>query len=295
MKIDFQSFFKFHFKNSFDPNLLITINCNNPICSRAKEAYSIWGNDFLKHYKNVEIKFVTTLKNVTEPEKTLLCRPRPVNLSYRQMFYNNYRAYSYFYTKTKKDWIFRTTEDVFVHKDNFMRLLENIEKTRANQINNKPIFIAEVVYPSKWVHGGPGWIMNRIAAKIWLDNIKRINHYWELHKYVGDDVIIDEFLRLSNISWDDVHTPLFYGFPITNLTEKILMKKDWNSFEKCPPINTSYPPIRAKVNDVAVWHSGTKSNFAVYHGREIIKTAPNNLYMYYLNSKDGEYTSFCKE
>ena len=293
LKFDFPKFHYFITNPSYDPNLLITINCNNPNCSRAKEAYSIWGENILKTYNNVEIMFVTTFDNVTDPQQTILCRQRQLKIQYRQMFYNNYRAYSHFYFKTNKEYLFRTTEDVFIHQDNFMHLMERIEKENAD--SDKPLFIAEVIFPSKWVHGGPGWIMNRAATKIWLDNTKHMNQYFEFHNVVGDDVIIDEYQRISHIPWENMHTNLFYGFPITNKTEKILKQREWRSFGKCPPINTSFPSMRSKVSDVAVWHSGTSSNFAVLHGREIIEKAPSDLFMYYDQSKYGEFTSFCYE
>ena len=283
----------FNFKiHQYDPNLLITINCNHPNCSRAKESYDIWGHEFLNYYKNVDIKFVTTWNNVTDPSKTILARQKQLEIPYRQMFYNNYKAYTYF-LHTDKEWLFRTTEDVFVHRNNFMKFFEIMVNQEKNK--TKPIFKAEMFFPSHWAHGGPGWIMNRPAVKVWTDNFKHIKNYFEFNDKVGDDVIIDEYIRIAHINPNDMHTNLFYGFPITEETEKKLTNKDWQSFEKCPPINTSQPLERAKVNDVAVWHSGTPSNFAVYNGKNIINNAPNNMFMIYKKTKYLEETTFCYE
>ena len=169
-------------------------------------------------------------------------------------------------------------------------MLKNIETTHSK---NETIFIGEVIFPEKWIHGGPGWIMNRNAVKIWVDNMKHFTNYYEYNKNVGDDVIIDEYQRVAGIKWEDMHTNLFFGFPITDETEEKLKNRHWHLFDSCSPANPSQPMTRAKINDVAVWHSGTASFFTVLHGKEIIGNVPDSLYMFYEKRDNKKMTSIC--
>lgn len=266
------------------PSLFIAIICSNKGCKRAKHSYNDWGKEMLSKYPDVRIKYLTVFENDTERSMTLVSKNKHEKIAYRQLYYDNYKGYSYFMTKTNKDWIFRTTEDVFVHIDNFISLLRKIEI----QNQGRAAFVGEIISTAFFAHGGPGWIMNRNATNIWMREKNHFDAYFNFHYNVGDDVIIDEYQRISMIPKENMHTNLFFGYPITDETQEILTERRWDKFGECPPINPNITE-RARVRDVAVWHSGTASNYAALHGREIIREAPYDLYMI----QQVEETSFC--
>ena len=277
----------------FDPELLITINCNRPDCERAKFAYNIWAKDFLDHYQNTEIKFVTTWNNVTDKDKTILVKDRNNTYLYRQIFYNDFKAFSYFLRNTNKKWMLRTTEDVFIHAQNFMKLLKNLTIERNE---TQPVLVGEVINPPFFVHGGPGWLMNRRGVLGWMNNQNYFRSYYEFHKDAGDDHLTPAYQKFEILSNEEMHTNLFYGFPIPKSTEQLLRNKDWENFRKCPPRRKIVNIVeKCRFKDVAIWHSGTPNNFAVEHAKELLSSAPDNLNMIieYIEEDPQYITDLC--
>jgi hypothetical protein len=89
--------------------------------------------------------------------------------------------------------------------------------------------------------------------KLWTQNKK---YFFDLFNFqylnIGDDVMTDFFRHYLDLDPKNMHTNLFYGFPISDETEEILLDKHWNLFTKCPEPQLNFTD-RAFVRDNAVW------------------------------------------
>ena len=272
-------YFDLEFDLNSSPSLLISINCNNEDCERAFLAYNEWGKELISLYSKIKIIFTTTAPNKNSNFNFFVVKKKEGN--WRQIWYNNLDLYEYFITFTDYDYLFRTTEDVFINSILFV----NYFKTFL-PYNNKYILIGQLLEFREFflLHGGPGWIMNRETVKVILDNKNYFQSIYN-NKYAGDDVFTFDFINFLNLSLKDVHTNKFLGPFISDEIQNKLIEKNF-IFENCRNSSKFYQQPQP-LNEVIVWHSGTKNNFIVENAKSFLPFIPKNLYFH-----SNIYTSY---
>lgn len=261
----------------FDPEVLISLNCNNPNCERAYYNYNKWGLNFMKRFPKSKVILTSTNKSIN-PDIVLEAQYMNEKIWYRQMYYNNYALYRHF-LKSKYKFLYRCTEDVYIDANNLAKTILDIK------LRNMTYTFCGQYVPGEneslgkfgFMHGGPGWIMNKDSARYWVRNKKIFDALWEFHSQIGDDVIVEEFFKMEDIPKNDIHVDSFMGWPMHFEDIQKLEKREWNKFGKCPQMENEFTkPILVK--NIAAWHSGLPIPFIYEHADEIIREAPENLY-----------------
>ncbi|EAY09713.1 hypothetical protein TVAG_098480 [Trichomonas vaginalis G3] len=261
--------------SKYDPQILISINCNNPNCERAYYSYNKWGRNFMKLYPKSKV-MLTSINNTIDPRMVILSQEHNETIKHRQMYHNNFALYKYF-LKTRYNYVYRCTEDVYVDAENLAYEIFKLDLKHQNFMITSQYCTPELINTSVgFIHGGSGWILNRFTARFWVEKKRYFDDFFSFHDKVGDDVTTEEFISLMKLNFEDVHLKSFIGWPLFYEDIDQLKNKNWSAFGKCPPpLNKFKTPVRVK--QIAAWHSGLDETYVFHHGDEIIRNAPDNL------------------
>ena len=253
------------------PGLLFTINCNSESCQRAIYAYEKYGRN-LSMYENVEVKFVNTKLIKGYENMTILALQKSDSLPI-QLHENTMTAYYYFIKKTVAQFYWRTTDDAYFDIKSFLKLIDTMDP-----YSEKPIMRGQIL--TNYVHGGPGWIVNRVAARKWLND----KQYWAgkvFGEKISDDVVAYSFLIKNNIPFAEANIEKIIGPFIDEKYEDIMTNKKWDQLEPCKrDPNDLYYVYMFPLREAIIWHGGVPSNYAVVNGEKIIGHVPSNVIVY---------------
>jgi len=267
-----------------DPCVYISIICMRKECSRGIYAYKQWGDSFVKNHPLSTVRLANTQDF---PEENIGIDITTENESgWRQVYYNAFPAYRNFLSHYHYKWFFRTTEDVFVNGEKLIELLNSLDSSEERPIIRGKASRTNVLF----LHGGPGWIMNRKATQIWVDNVSYFNKKYK-SGYSGDDVLTLEYIKFIGSSMENANLVPFIGWPMSKNALDILRNRTYDKIENCRfSNNQEYLYLAHPFKDTVAWHSGSPYNIAVIEGRDIINTIPENIYAF----TSGMSTNLCK-
>ena len=252
-------------KNDF----LLTINCNKEDCKRAIYAYEKYAKNFT-FYDNIDVLFVSTKIPKGYENMTILAPKTNEKLEF-QLYNSTIAAYEYFIERTLHQFYWRTTDDTYIDIDKFLEFINSVDRDPAK-------FILKGQVLCNYVHGGPGWLVNRKTAMAWLDEKK----YWGefLREFnLADDILPYYFLQNHNISFHDANVENIIGPFIDEPHEHILKHHKWDLLPNCSQqiINDMKSPYyyMFPFNKAFIWHGGCPSNIAVVSGKELLSTTPD--------------------
>ena len=264
------------------PRFYVAIICVLGRCERGLELYNSWKHDEKPYNKDVRIQYYsphTVTPNLSFI--TTILRPsaafgRPPRVHWRYIFYANFIAAKKFLEDEYAMWFLRTTYDVYISWKNLWRLFSELD-SKYDAAKDK-VFVGQVIAGMRYIHGGPGWIMSRAAVEEYVRDETRLTVIYN-KKRVGDDVNIVQFVKRLNLTAADVHTSQFVGPPLHGELWPSLIEQNFNfsSVGKCPEKTNKFE--LARVNRIALLHNGHKMNYVAAYGKQLIETAPPNLYI----------------
>ena len=237
--------------------------------SMIRLSYSRWLNGSKKYWKIIKINKTTSA-------------------SYRNAFYLNFASAHDFYENTSFKWYLRTTYDSFIHLPHLYHYIKELNE-KYNPFEDIVMKGDHIRY---FIHGGPGWIMSRAAVKEYLNMEEDMTRSYE-NTYSGDDVNIMMFSRKFNLSYEDIHTPEFSGWPVLDSSYQSLISSKFNYSVIKNTCNRNLQP--AKVNTIIIWHNGRKKDYVNTIGKKIIDEAPDYLGLHYHQHIGGEFCIFQKK
>lgn len=259
--------------------IFLTSIVNTPDWVRTELLYETWGKDFVKRFPDSQFRFLTT--NANDKFGNLQIISTTPEFGYRSMYYLFTDAVKFYLEQTSLPWILRTTEDCFVN----VALLEKF----INELNSKYDPFRDIVIKGEvvrigegrmYLHGGSGWIFSRRAAELWLKSIDTIDDLYTTHPSWGDDVFLDHFRELVNLTNEEIDTPEFIGQPLNLGDLKKLDEFLTNSsfeFSQCIPSSILNGTLIRPIKSAVFWHSGRTDNFQMHYGKKIQEKVPPNL------------------
>ena len=184
-----------------------------------------------------------------------------------------------FIRNTDLEWYVRTTDDVYIDMQNFAKMMRDLT-AQYNPLEDSVVKGHRCVF---YLHGGSGWIMSRKAVENALKSLKII----ALNSESGDDVIAGELF--NKMKQTHTHSTAFLGSPIHPDFDEFVYNKNWDDLKvDC----SKQENMLSRIQDVAVWHAGTKSMHIVTNGYQVLRSVPPNIYGFVY--KDGQM-GFCKK
>ena len=260
----------------------IAIICARGGCERGLELYNAWEQDEKPYDASVYIRYysphtvVPNLAPMTTVMKPSLEFGKPPAVHWRYIFYANFIAAKHFLEQGHAMWLLRTTYDVYISWKNLWPLFSELD-SKYNPREDK-VFVGQVIRDMRYIHGGPGWIMSRAAVEEYVRDEARLTRIYNKRR-VGDDVNIVQFVKHLNLTPVKVHTSRFVGPPLQDLAWEQLIGTNFNfsTLGKCPA--SAGQRQLSRVNQIALLHNGHKANLVAAYGKQLIETAPPNVYI----------------
>jgi hypothetical protein len=258
--------------------IYMAVVCVDPECERGRDLYAGWGRAFCDAFQPSQLHFFHAAP-VTISEGHSHAVDVPSNWAWRGVFFLNYAAAHHLLETTLLPWFVRTSYDVWCHFGNFRKLMDNLTATfdpfRQVVIKGEA-FLDHGDYT--WIHGGPGWIMSRLAVEKFIEReewMRRLN----AQHFVGDDVMIAHFAHSLNLTFNDVFCGAFFGGPLI-FPQILFLNSSFAMADikmNCPSHGYWHPFIRAR--DVAFFHNGHKINWVNQFRDRLADEAPPDLFL----------------
>jgi hypothetical protein len=180
---------------------------------------------------------------------------------------------------TQLPWFIRTSYDVWCHFGNLRKLISNLRHAYdpfRELVVKGEAFLHGDTYT--WIHGGPGWIMSRLAVEKYIER-ETWMRWLNSQRFNGDDVTIANFTHSLNMTFEDVYSGAFFGGPLMIEQFQFLNKSFAmaNIEMNCPSISRWNPFIRAR--DLVFYHNGHSSNWVNQFRDRLVDEAPQDLFM----------------
>lgn len=266
-------------------DLYIAVICILPKSPRVMSLLKSWGYEFSK-LQGITFKIFTPYEESDEqlfPSKyKVYVKTKFLGLLYRYAFYTSYASAHDYYENTTHKWYFRTTYDTFTHIGNLRKFIQKLN----SKYNPDKDIVIKADHNKKFLHGGPGWVMSRAAVKYYLELEKEITKEYE-KEGCGDDVNIMHFINKTNLTFYDIHTQEFAGWPVyDNSYESLIMSKF--NYSNITTYCRNDLHI-SRVNDIVNWHNGRKKDYVNTIGKRIINNAPNYIGIHFYPFGGGEF------
>lgn len=208
--------------------------------------------------------------------------PQETISPYRSFVYLDYKSAHEFYENTTHNWYLRTSYDALIHIPNLYKLINYLD----SKYDPRKDIIMKGHNCHTFVHGGSGWLMSRACVKKYLE---LENYCMEKYKkdFPADDVNINYFLKKANISFNDVHTPTFVGWPVKKEYYDLLINSSFDYSVIKQPCKMNLQPCR--VNEIVSWHNRQKIDYVNTIGKKIINEAPDDFGLHFYRHIGGEF------
>lgn len=263
-------------------NLYISVLIVRPHSKRINSLLKAWGNEFASQSGNVFKIFTSFNESINSKYINIVSNKSTRRFLFRLVFYLNFASARDFYDNTSLKWYLRTTYDCYIHLSNLYRY---IQKLNGEYNPNKDI-VMKGDHNKYFIHGGPGWIMSRAAVKEYLnfENEMTVSY---LKNSQGDDVNIMLFARKYNLTYSDIYSPEFSGWPVKDESYGQLIRSNFSYSNITLPCRKDLSP--KKVNSLVIWHNGCKHDYVNSIGKRIINEAPDFLGLHYFRHIGGEF------
>jgi hypothetical protein len=271
--------------NRYDVNgLYMGVICVSADCERGKDLWAAWGERFVTESKNSVFRFVTALKDgdFWSPLHIKVRIPANESNSLRHIFYMNLESVQHFVSTTSLPWYVRTTYDCFCYLPNLWKWIAKLNEKydpyreivfKGQSIMSKDEFL--------FVHGGSGWLLSRRAAQRMIEVEDKLKQMYK-NRYFGDDVAIRDFLQLMNISWSQADSTVFQGSAINPIDYEAIVAANMSIARaislSCPAPEHLMHGIY-QLNKLVFMHNGLTRDWAMEIGEQLIRTAPDNIYV----------------
>lgn len=275
----------------FNCNLYIGVLVVRPSTVRISSLLKAWGYEFASKPGN-EFKIFTPFnenKNSTYWKHVNLSSKKDKKMSsFRLMFYSNFASARDFYENTTLNWYLRTTYDCFIHLPHLYHFIHELN----TQYDPTKDIVFKGDHTGRFIHGGPGWIMSRAAVYQYLKMEEEMETEF-LKNGFGDDVNIMMFPQKFNLTFNEVYTPEFVGWPVRDSSYSSLIESNFTYSNVSSACGKNMFPV--KVNSIIIWHNGCVNDYVNTIGKKIINEAPDFLGLHFFRGDGGEFCRFNDE
>lgn len=245
-----------------------------------------WGYEFSSKPENV-FRFFTPFGENTSSIlfKQVEIKSDKKMSNYRLMIYSNFASARDFYENTTLNWYLRTTYDCYIHLPNLYRFIQKLN--RQYEPTKDIVFKGD--HTGLFIHGGPGWIMSRAAVYEYLKMENEMLSEYDKN-WFGDDVNILMFPKKFNLTYSDIYTPEFVGWPVQDSSYQSLIQSNFNYKNVTTVCLSNKQP--AKVKSIVIWHNGRRYDYVNTIGKKIINEAPEYLGLHFFSQNGGEFCRF---
>ena len=274
-----------NFNYIINPNLYIGVMIVKPSHIRVSSLLNAWGYEFASNHGNVFRIFspFNEERNSTYWKYVNLSSVNrgPISL-FRLLFYSNFASAQDFYQNTGLNWYLRTTYDCFIHLPKLYRFIQKLNR----QYDPTKDIVFKGDHIGHFIHGGPGWIMSRAAVYEYLKMKDEMEDEYFKNGF-GDDVNIMLFPKKYNLTFNEIYTPEFVGWPVKDSSYNDLINSNFNYSNVTTICKKELQ--KAKVNSIIIWHNGCPHDYVNTIGKKIINEAPDFLGLHFYNNFGGEF------
>ena len=245
--------------------------------NRAEALYNSWGREFIEKTPSSVFLFGSPVPGERFANMSVIVHGPEGG--YRSLWYTYNEILKLYLNSTSLPWIVRTTEDCFCNVELFnqyiRRLNSQYNPNRDIVVKGQVCRLSGDPNGPMYVHGGPGWILSRAAAREWLKNLDELNRLYKFYPSFGDDVFLEYFKKMVNLTNSDIDAVEFIGPPL-NPADRDMLAAGNMSFPQCADVARTKFDMRF-IKTAVFWHSGDALNLQVTNGKEIQAAAPDNL------------------